>query len=425
MKVQLVGCTHHDASIGTRERMAFGPGQVSSALAGWRHRFPSAEAVLISTCNRMELYAASEDPEDTPSREAVAGFLADFHDVPLDTVIGDLFEQSGEDAVRHLFAVAASLDSMVLGEPQILAQVKEAYERANEQRSTGPLTHSIFQAAVRVARRVSSETTIHRRRVSVPSVAVADVARSVFERFDDKKILVLGAGMMADETLRYLHEEGARQVTVINRSAEGARQLADSWQGEAGRWEARYAAIAEADLVVSTTGAGEPIVTLGDYRQRVEPHRYQRPLVVLDLAVPRDFDPKIGKCLGVYLQSIDDLSGACERNRMERDKELPAALSIVEEETRRFMTDWHHRTTAPTIARLRQGWSKPKEEELERLLRKLPDLDEHARKEITQSFDRLINKLLHPPLESLRYESQHGPPHGLLDALRRLFQITD
>ena len=425
MKVQMVGFTHHEASIAARERLAFSPDQVCAALSGWRRRFPNVEAVLISTCNRMELYAAAEDADDTPSREVVAAFLADFHDVPLDEIIGDLIERSGKNAIEHLFAVSASLDSMVLGEPQILSQVKEAYERANEQKSTGPLTHSIFQAAVRVARRVATETAIHRRRVSVPSVAVADVARSVFERFDDKKILVLGAGEMADETLRYLHDEGARHVTVINRHADRAHELAGRWQGTAGRWEARHEAIAEADLVVSTTGAGEPIVTLADYCERVEPHRYQRPLVVLDLAIPRDFDPEIGNRLGVYLQSIDDLKEACEQNRKQRDRDLPAAQTIVEEETGRFMTDWYHRATAPTIALLRQGWSKPKDEELERLLRKLPDLDEHERKEIAQSFDRLVNKLLHPPLESLRFESQHGPPHGLLDALRRLFQITE
>jgi glutamyl-tRNA reductase len=158
---------------------------------------------------------------------------------------------------------------------------------------------------------------------------------------------------------------------------------------------------------------------------QVEQSRYQRPLFVLDLAVPRDFDPAIGGCLGVYLYSIDDLQAACERNRRERDKELPAAIHIVEQETARFMSDWSQRSMAPIIKSLRDGWHQPKDDELRRLFNKLPELDERAREAIGQSFDRLINKLLHPPIESLRSEAEKGPPHGLLDALKRLFQLKE
>jgi glutamyl-tRNA reductase len=179
-----------------------------------------------------------------------------------------------------------------------------------------------------------------------------------------------------------------------------------------------------ADLVISTTGAGVPIVTLADFR-KLEPARYQRPLFILDLAIPRDFEPAIGERLGVYLYSIDDLQTACQKNRHQRDRELPAAIHIVEEETARFMADLHHRATAPIIKRLKEGWQQPKDDELRRLFNKLPELDSRSREEIEQSFERLINKLLHPPLESLRTESQTGPPHGLLEALKRLFQLKD
>jgi glutamyl-tRNA reductase len=183
-------------------------------------------------------------------------------------------------------------------------------------------------------------------------------------------------------------------------------------------------ALTRADLVISTTGAGEPIVTLAAFRQ-IEAARYQRPLFVLDLAIPRDFEPAIGDRLGVYLYSIDDLQSACQKNRHQRDRELPAAIHIVEEETSRFMADLHHRATAPIIKRLKDGWQQPKSDELRRLFNKLPELDARSRDEIEQSFDRLMNKLLHPPLESLRTESQQGPPHGLLEALKRLFQLKD
>ena len=424
MKLQMIGCSYHNAPIEKRERLAFDPAQACRALGGFRERFPQSEAVLLSTCNRVEFYTAAEDPVAGPTHEQVAQFVADFHGVPLDEVFGQLFERTGEDAVRHLFTVAASLDSMVVGEPQILAQVKQAYELANQCNSTGPLTHSVFQSAVREARRVQTETQLHQKRVSIPSVAVADFARQIFERFDDKQVLLIGAGEMAEETLRYLQDEGAHHVTVVNRNFDRARELAQRWQGRAEPWEHLGELLVAADVVISTTGASEPVVNLADFR-RVETRRYQRPLFVLDLAIPRDFDPAIGDCLGVFLYSIDDLQTACERNRAEREQELPAAIEIVEQETSRYMADLHHRATAPIIKRLKEGWQQPKEDELRRLFNKLSQLDEKSREEIRQSFDRLINKLMHPPLESLRTESQTGPPHGLLDALKRLFQLKD
>ncbi len=424
MKLQMIGCSHHHSSVAMRERLAFSPGQVGEALDGLRERFPQVEAVLLSTCNRVEIYTASENPELGPSHEEVAQFMADFHHVPMYEIFNDLFERTGEDAVRHLFTVAASLDSMVVGEPQILSQVKQAYEMAKDRKSTGPLTHSIFQTAVRVAKRVTTETTLHQRRVSIPSVAVGDFASQIFERFDDKKILVIGAGEMSEETLRYLQNEGAHDVTVINRSRERADQLAQRWQGCAVDWEQLPGQLAKADLVISTTGASQPVVTLSLFKQ-IEAARYQRPLFILDLALPRDFEPAIGDRLGVYLYSIDDLQTACQQNRRDRDKELPGAIHIIEQETGRFMADLHHRATAPIIKRLKEGWQQPKDDELRRLFNKLPDLDEKSRVEIGQAFDRLVNKLLHPPLESLRSEAEKGPPHGLLDALKRLFQLRD
>ena len=424
MKLQMVGCSHHNSSVEVRGRLAFSPTQLDEALRSLRERYPHTEAVLLSTCNRVEVYTAAEDADQGPSHQEVAEFLAEFHGLNVYDIFDDLFERTGEDAVRHLFTVSASLDSMVVGEPQILAQVKQAYELASARRSTGPLTNQIFQAALKVAKRVATETSINEKRVSIPSVAVADFARNIFERFDDKRVLVIGAGEMGEETVRYLQDQGARDICVINRSFERARDLAERWQGSALHWDQLGQALAEADLVVSTTGAEEPIVTLTEYR-RIEDARYQRDLFVLDLAVPRDFDPAIGDCLNVYLYSLDDLREACDRNRQARDKEWPRAMHIVEQETVRFMAELNHRATAPIIKRLKQGWQERKEDELRRLYNKLPNLDERSREEINQSFERLINKLLHPPLETLRAESKEGTPHGLLDAIRRLFHLGE
>ncbi len=424
MKLQMVGCSHHRSSVELRERLAFTPEQARDALSCFRRNFPKSEAVLLSTCNRVELYTASETEDGCPTHQQVVEFLAKYHGLDPAEIFDDLFERTGEDAVRHLFTVAASLDSMVVGEAQILSQVKQAYDLAADGNAAGALTHIAFQTASRVARRVARETAINQKRVSVASVAVADFALGVFDHFDDKKVLVIGAGEMGEETLIYLQAEGARDITVVNRNLVRAERLARRFGGKARPWEALLEHLRDADLVVSTTGAREPVVTLEQFRS-IEKDRDQRNLLVLDLAVPRDFDPAIGECIGVYLVAVDDLQRVCEANRKSREKEWPKAQRIIEEETTRFMAEWRHRATGPTIRRLRERSEEIKQEELARLLNKLSGLDERSTREITLSFDRLVNKLLHPPLKSLRDEAEHGAPHGLLEALRRLFHLKD
>src|SRR5438067_12422311 len=204
MNLRMVGCSHSTAPVEVRERLAFSREQAADALTRFRSRYPQAEAVLLSTCNRVELYFASESPELCPTHQDAVAFLAEFHGLGVDEIFSRLLEHTGEDFVRHLFTVAASLDSMVVGEAQILAQVKQAYELATSVAATGPLTNAAFQAALRVAKRVASETAIQQKRLSIPSVAVGEFAKSVFERFDDKHVVVIGAGEMGEEALRYL-----------------------------------------------------------------------------------------------------------------------------------------------------------------------------------------------------------------------------
>jgi glutamyl-tRNA reductase len=302
--------------------------------------------------------------------------------------------------------------------------VKQAYELATSVAATGPLTNAAFQAALRVAKRVTTETAIQQKRVSIPSVAVAEFARLVFETFDDKRVLVIGAGEMGEESLKYLLDEGARDIAIVNRSLARAEDLAARLAGTPRPWTDLHALLVEADLVVSATGTKEPIVSAADFK-RIVGERYQKPILILDLAIPRDFDPAIGDYVGVYLYSIDDLQAACERNRKDREQEWPKAERIIEEETARFMADLHHRATAPTIRRLKERADEVKADELVRLFNKLGQLEPRQRDEIMTAFDRLVNKLLHPPLESLRDEAQQGTPHGLLEALKRLFQLKD
>ncbi len=424
MKLQVIGCSHHNSTVEIRERLAFSPTQLREAHVRLRQLFPDAEAVLLSTCNRVELYFAARQTAQCPTRHQVVEFLADFHGLDPAAFFDDLFERTGEDAVRHLFTVAASLDSMVVGEAQILPQVKAAYDQATAGKNTGPITHAAFQAAIRVARKIARDTSINQRRVSIPSVAVADFAKGFFERFEDKRVLVIGAGEMAQETLRYLIDEGANDITIVNRSRERAEKLADQVAGRTCPWEQLEEQLSNADLVVSTTGASEPIIDEDRFKS-IHLGRSKRPLFILDLAVPRDFAAEVGNYSDVYLYSIDDLRKTCDANKLERQKEWPKAERIIEEETALFMADLNHRATGTVIKRLRAQANEIKDDELKRLLNKLTGLNDRNRQDIEQAFNRLVNKVLHPPLESLRAESQQGSPHGLLEALKRLFQIKD
>ena len=426
MKLQMIGCSHHHTDVAFREKLAFQPNQVVEALAKMRTVFPQTEAVLLSTCNRVEIYAAAENEEDCPSAQQLINFVANYHGLDIAEIATDLRSLDGEDAVHHLFTTAASLDSMVIGEAQILSQVKQAYDMANEGENTGPLTHSSFQAAMRVAKRVQTETEIHRKRVSIPSVAVADYASQFFERFDDKVILVIGAGEMGEETLQYLIDKNAKDVRIINRNHQRAIDLAQRTTGKAVEWDELNDLLVEADLIVSATGATEPIVTAEAF-QTISERRFQKPLFILDLAVPRDIDPKLSDFVGVYLYSIDDLQQVCDRNRKAREREWPKAEQIIEEEVSRFMTDLYRRVTGPWIGRLKQQANDIKAAELERLLNKLGDLgeDPKIRKELDVTLGRVVNKLLHPPLESLREDVNPEEGPGLLDALKKLFQLKD
>jgi glutamyl-tRNA reductase len=423
MNLRLIGCTYHEADLSVRQRLAFDPAQIELALMAWQRKLPDTELAILSTCNRVELYAASHTEAPEPERLVTA--LAEFHGIAPADLADKLTTFADQEAASHLFRVAASLDSMVVGEPQILSQVKQAFQAAIDAGTIGSQLQDLFQAALRAGKRVAAETSLHRHRVSIPSVAISELATCVFETFSGKHVLVTGAGEMADETLRYLQEVGRPNIHVINRSRERGEQLAAKWHGTFHPWEELWEQLVLADLAISTTAAAKPIVTSAQFSEKVVPRRHQRPLVILDLAVPRDFDPAVGSELGIYLYSIDDLDLACRRNRAARAAELPAAELIVLEETGRFTAEANLRATAPVITGLREGLHRPKEAELERLFKKLPDLDERSRDEVRQFADRLVNKLLHPPLESLRNASQNDTHHSLLDAIKRLFKIEE
>ncbi|GAB5403156.1 MAG: glutamyl-tRNA reductase [Aureliella sp.] len=419
----MIGWSHHHTPIEVRERLAFSKDQVGEALVQFNQRFPNAESVLLSTCNRVELYCASEDKDTLPSSEQLARFLTDFHQADFEAVGQQLTKMRGADAVRHLFMVASSLDSMIIGEAQILSQVKAAYEQACEGESASALMHKAFQRAAAVAKRVANETEIHRRRISVPSVAVSEIATNFFERFEDKQILLIGAGDMGTETIKYLIDAGANRIQVVNRSEDRGKDLAEQFSATALPWSQLEKSVGKADLIVSTTGAKEPIMTSDTFKKC----RSRQSVLILDLAVPRDFEEPVGKQSNVYLYTVDDLQAVCDSNIVARKQEWPKAERIVESELNRFLGESAHRSSGMTIKKLRAQVEETKNSELQRLINKLQNkgLDPTTEKEITVAFDRLVNKLLHPPMQTLREHADTSNHETMLDYLRRLFRITD
>ncbi|MBR4751784.1 MAG: glutamyl-tRNA reductase [Thermoguttaceae bacterium] len=427
MPIRVIGLNSRKSPIEIRELFSFDASGVKEALSQWRVQYPTVEAAFVSTCNRTELYIATEK-DDVPSYENVFPFLVaprHKHDIP--AIQPEPYERNFHclddfEAITHLFSVSSSLDSMILGEPQILSQMKKAYELSVRMNATGPILNYAFQTAFKTAKRVSVETEIFKRRVSIPSVAVVDFALNIFERLSDKKTFVLGAGEMAEETLKYLADYGAKSIIVANRNREKAEKLANDFKGIVVDWDRRFEVLSSADLVICATGASEPVVALNQFQEFSKTTRAARPLFILDLSVPRNIDAAIGNLPNVYLYTVDDLESACTRNKELRDQEIPKALRIIEEEADQFISKANSRKSIDAICQLRNSWSKTKDAEVERLLHKI-SCDQHTEEEIRYAFDRLVNKLLHSPTVSLRAAAENEAGPKLLEAMRRLFKL--
>lgn len=423
MNLQVVYCTYRSTDLAIRDRLSFSSDDdVLRAHDELKRRYPGCEHVVVSTCNRIEVYVAQADAEAGPNQQEIAAFLGEFHGIPMDEFFDVLLREEGPGAVKHLFEVAAGVDSMVLGESQIVQQVKKAYELSTRGDASGPVTHALFQRALRVASRTRSETSLGSGRLSVASVAVGEFANAIFDRFADKHVLVIGAGEMARETLRYLRDAGVSHITVVNRSFERGEALAQEFSGMAVPWDDRHSPLANADIVVSATGASVPVLTADDIR-RVRTSA-EKPLVLLDLGAPRDIEPEAGGVDdGIFLYDVDDLKQASDRNRKKRHREIDRCAKIIDEETESFVRDVYHQATGPIIRDLRSSWEMVAAEELDTLFRRHPELDEKTRANIERSVRRITGRLLHPPLEALRDDANTGHSVGLVDAVRRLFGL--
>lgn len=426
MKLLALGVDYRSAPAAVREALAFDGRKAADGLDALLGAFPGNEFVVLSTCNRVEVYAAGE-PGSVPAADTLAGFLAEFHEVPGETVAPHLVAYHDEAAVAHLFRVSASLESLVLGEGQILGQVREAFRAACQRNAVGPVLHRVFENALRVGKKVREETGMDQGKLSIASVAV-DVARAVFDTFADKTVLVVGAGKMGDLTLQHLKALQPGRVLVTNRSPERAQAAAERFGGQAVPWDRLFAALIEADVVVSTTAADEPIVGYEQY-VRVQRARRNRLALVLDIAIPRDFDPRIGELDQVMLYNVDDLRAQTDDNRRQRARQVDPALLIIEAETAACHAALRHQKYAGTVLRqLGDQADAVRLRELAALNVACPDLTDAQREAVAHMARRLQNQLLHHPRAALRSaaaEPHHGHPHPLLNAVRHLFGLAD
>jgi glutamyl-tRNA reductase len=424
MNLIAIGCSFRRAPIELRERVAFDDAKLPRALNDLAARY-GCESAIISTCNRVEIYLAKPEGERPPECDLIAEFLGEFHGLPSDEIRPHLYEYTDAAAVQHLFRVTASLDSLIVGEGQIAGQVRRAFESAQKSGTTGPLLNALFPHAVKAAKRARTETGISQGHVSVSSVAV-DYVRQVFDRFDDKTVLIIGAGKMGQLTLKHLRELKPKKILVTNRSPEKAIPVAEGCGGQAVPWEQLDDALAQADIVLSTTGAPEPIVS----RRRYDAARAKRPaagtMVILDIAVPRDFDPRIHDGESTFLFNIDDLKRIREQTIHQRQKHLAPAEHIIELERKRFVDDWTRRRNGPIIARLTQDFDAKRKAVLGQLMTRLNGkLTDADRAYIEGAFRLLQNQLLHAPIDALREASKEGTSASLLEAVRKLFRLGE
>lgn len=415
----LLGLSHKTAPVEVREKLAFeNEGDLREALGVARERYGLREVVLLSTCNRVEVYGVLEEPEGARGR--LLGFLSASRGVPPETFSSMCYFGEGKEVVGHLFSVASSLDSMVLGEPQILGQLKEAYEVAVKAGTVGFLLHRLFQRAFFVAKRVRRETGIGDGAVSVSYVAV-ELAKKIFGDLGQRSVLLVGAGEMGELAAQYLRKAGAGRIAVANRTQARAEQLARRMGGEAIPLESLREALVRSDIVITSTGASTPILRKEDVAWALR-RRKGAPLFIIDMAVPRDVDPAVNELGDAYLYDIDDLEAIALENAKERLREAEKARAIVEEEVRKFCWWYRSLEAAPTVTRLKAWAEELRRKEVEEALRGM-DLEEGEREKIEILTRRIVNKILHPAVSFLKEAAADGRGREWVELIRCLFGL--
>lgn len=419
MKIGVLGLSHKTAPVALRERLSFAEADLKGYLAGLVGLNYVREGVILSTCNRVEIYHASHDPDAAWAE--TAAWLARGRGIDLAQLEPHLYGHTDEAAVRHGFRVASSLDSLVVGEPQILGQMKSAFQLASLAGTTGAILNRYFHRVFQVAKRVRSETAIAENPVSVASEAV-ELARKIFGGLENRVCLLIGAGEMCELAARHLVTHGVRQVLVTNRTLERAVRLAQEFDGHAFALETLGENLHRADIIISSTGASTYLLDGAGVRAALKQRR-QQPMFFIDIAVPRDLDPEIGKIDNAFLYDIDDLNQIVDKNRTKRDQAALAAEKIVGEEVPEFLHWLQSLEVVPTIVALRERAEEIRLQEMEKLVAAWPGLTAEGRKRIEVLSRQMVNKILHPPTSRLRELAAQPEGDVYVDAARKLFNL--
>ena len=418
MKVFVAGLNHKIADVDVREKLAFSGPKLEEGLTKFKELSGVEEAIILSTCNRVELYANVSDA--LTASESIKDFLSQFHGIKRGSLDNALYIYDDTNAVRHVFRVASSLDSMVVGEPQILGQLKGAFDLALSKKTTGVLLNKLMKKAISVAKRVRTETKIAENAVSI-SFAAVELAKKIFTDLSKRVFMLLGAGEMAELAAKHLITTGVNEVLVSNRTYDRACDLAKEFNGRPVKFDEFIREMVRSDIVICSTGAPDYILTKNQM-QKVMRERKQRQVFIIDISVPRNIDPGINDLDNVYLYNVDDLQGVVDANMFERQKEAEKAEEIIEEEIDTFLKWQSSLDSVPTIVALREKAEEIKKEELDKLLHKIPEIGEKEREAIEYMASALVNKLIHPPTAALKEASEDKD--AIVATIRRLYGIN-
>ena len=417
----LVGVNHKTTPVEIREKLAFTKGKIEESVDRL-FNFPDIiEHTILSTCNRVEIYARANCQDS--EIKAIKQFICDFHEVSPVELEDHFYSYRNEEAVEHLFRVSSSLDSMILGEAQILGQVKDAYSLAKDLRSTGLVLNQLFKKAFSIAKKVREETGIAERSVSISSAAV-ELAQKIFDDLENRTVMLVGTGEMAELAAKHLISYGVKTVYVTSRTYERATNLARMLNGSALDFEAFKNELHRADIVITSTSAPNFIIKKEMVEKAIH-ERKNKPIFFIDIAVPRDIEPDVNDLENIYLYDIDDLHVVVSANMKEREKEADNAMNLISQEVTKF-NNWVGTLDAvPTIVEIRKKAENIRMQEIEKTLKKISYLSEDDKKLLHQMSSSIVNKILHKPTIKLKQKTQSEDGHVYLKAIRHLFHLDD
>jgi len=418
MKIVVTGLNHKSAPLDIREKLAFDDTEIITALRQLKNRFHEGEFILLSTCNRVELYSAS-NPIGGVDAEDLTEFLSEFHDVPLEDFKDFLYVYSDEDAVSHLLTVASSLDSMVVGEAQIVGQVKESYRLACAAKSAGKVLNRLFHCAFATSKKIHTSTSISSGRVSIAGVAV-ELAMHLFADISSAKVVVIGAGEMGGLLVQHLLHVGCKNITIINRSYERGLKVAERYGVEARKWEELEEQLLGTNIVIASATTQDYLFKKNSFKEIMK-RRRRAALLVIDIAVPRNFEPAINEMEDMYLYSVDDLSEVVKQNRKAREEDIAKGMHIVYENVGDFMDWFRARDIGPLIGQMKEKFAEIGRNELERFFIGVRQ-DAPSREMAESMVHRIVNKVLHCVIKNVnKVAKEQGPAEAakLVDSIVR------